>query len=87
MRDAYKPMGLYVFQVQGGAKPTRSRVLAEKQFIEWPTDCSFKCYIYTYLSGALPGVNVWILLRDPGRFSHRVLPVETFNTDRKYGGT
>ena len=79
-------MGLYVFQVQGGAKPIRSRVLAEKIFIEWPTDCSFKCYIYTDSSGALPGVNVWILLRDPGRFSHRVLPVETFNTDRKYGG-
>ena len=87
MSDVYKSMGLYVFQVQGGAKPIRSRVLAEKQLIEWPTDCSFKCYLYTYLSGALPGTNVWILLRDPGRFSHRVLPVETFNTDRKYGGT
>ena len=81
-------MGLHVLLVQGGAKPIRSRVLAEKEiFIEWPTDCSFKCYIYTYLSGALPGVNVWILLKDLGKFSHRVLPVETFNTDRKYGGT
>jgi len=80
-------MGLYVFRVQGGAKSIQSRILAEKLFTEWPTDCSFKCYIDTYSSGALPGVNVWILLRDPGRFSHRVLPVETFNTDGKYGGT
>ena len=87
MRNALKSMGLYVLQVQGGAKPIQNRILAEKLFTEWPTDCSFKCYIDTYLSGALPGVNVWILLRDPGRFSHRVLPVETFNTDGKYGGT
>jgi hypothetical protein len=26
-------MGLYVFQVQGGAKPIRSRVLAEKYLL------------------------------------------------------
>jgi len=75
------------FQVQGVQNLSEAEFLAEKLFIEWPTDCSFKCYIYAYSSGAVPGVNVWILLRDPGRFSHRVLPVETFNIDRKYGGT
>jgi len=43
-------------------------------------------YIHTHLERYLV-LTFGYCLRDPGRFSHRVLPVETFNTDRKYGGT
>jgi hypothetical protein len=80
-------MVLYVFQVQGGVKPIRSRVLAEKcsssDRLTVPLSVT---YIHTHLERYLV-LTFGYCLRDPGRFSHRVLPVETFNTDRKYGGT
>jgi len=43
-------------------------------------------YIHTHLECYL-ALTFEYCLRDPGRFSHRVLPVVTFTADRKYGGT
>ena len=43
-------MGLYVFQVQGGAKPIRNRVLAEKYLLSDRLTVPLSVtYIHTYL--------------------------------------
>jgi len=51
-------MGLYVFQVQGGTKPIKSRVPAEKYLLGDRLTVPLSLHIYIYSSGALPGVNV-----------------------------
>ena len=45
-----KSMGLYVFQVQGGVKPTQSRVLAEKYLLSDRLTVPLSAtYIHTHL--------------------------------------
>jgi len=80
-------MGLYVFQVQGGENLTEAEFWWKNHLLSDRLTVPLSVtYIHTHLERYLVLI-VWILLRDPGRFSHRVLPVESFNTDRKYGGT
>ena len=66
MRDALKSMGLYVFQVQGGAKPIRSRVLAEKFSLSDRLTVPLSVtYIHTHLKRYLV-LALRILARDSG---------------------